>query len=349
MTQRSRAIRRAWLVSCVLFALAGSGCADVMHFLVPPPSHAVESGAERFSPDLVLEHVRLADEATVVSVAIRAGRIAKITAPAAMGRLAPRTRRLELSGARLDVPLTDAHVHLAGTALLADALDGSGLADAAAVCARLASVPRQFDGDWTWVVGLSRETLATLNAAALQACAPDAAAVFSAPDGHGLLLSRAALGLLPESVRALADAEGRLVGAAARRAWRALPAPRRQRIAPLLVRLLTQLSERGIGEVHAMGESVQTLRVLRELERVRRLPVRVRVYLDAHDPATPTALQEEAARGRPSRPPLVTVAGVKLWLDGTLGGRTAPRLRGCAGAGQPGDPGRRAADVDRAM
>ncbi|MEY3011970.1 MAG: hypothetical protein RIT45_705, partial [Pseudomonadota bacterium] len=159
------------------------------------------------------------------------------------------------------------------------------------------------------------------------ACAPDVAAVFSSPDGHGLLLTRAALALLPEAIRGLADGDGRLRAAAARRAWRALPAPRRQRIAPLLVRLLTQLSERGIGEVHAMGESTQTLRVLQELERARRLPVRVRVYLDAHDPQTPTVLREAAARGRPSRPPLVTVAGVKLWLDGTLGGRTAA-LRG---------------------
>ncbi|MCB9740920.1 MAG: amidohydrolase family protein [Deltaproteobacteria bacterium] len=301
-----------------------SGCADIMAFIIPPPTRLADSEASRMAPDLVLDHVRLAEGATQVSIAIRAGRIAEVGPNIPASRTSSRTRRLDLQGAVVEPNVADAHIHLAGTAMLADAILVQGVETRDAFCERLRQSPSQLGSDWQWVVGASRALFASLDPAALPSCDEKRRWVASAPDGHGLRLSPGAVALLPDPLRQkVATAGGRVEGAMARDVWRRLPPPRRQRLGPLMVKTLRELAERGIGEVHAMGESVATLRVLRDLARRGRVPIRVYVYLDAHDPEIEAALSDASRTPSTGRPPLVAVAGAKVWLDGTLGGKTA--------------------------
>lgn len=316
--------RRWWPLLVTVSALVFGGCADIMAFIVPPPTRLTDSEAGRMAPDLVLDHVRLAESATQVSIAIRAGRITEIGPSIPATRTSQRTRRIDLQGAIVEPSAADAHVHLAGTAMLADAIVVAGVETPDAFCERLRESPSQLGSDWHWVVGASRALFERLEPAALRGCEKDWRWVASAPDGHGLRLSQGAIALLPEPLRQhVTTAGGRVEGASARDAWRRLPAPRRQRLGPLLVKTLRELAHRGIGEVHAMGESVATLRVLRNLARQGRVPIRVYVYLDAHDPETDAALKDASGAPPAGRTPLVAVAGVKVWLDGTLGGKTA--------------------------
>lgn len=316
--------RRWWPLLLAASVFVFAGCADIMAFIIPPPTRLADSEASRMAPDLVLDHVRLAESATEVSIAVRAGRIAEIGPSIPASRTSRRTRRLDLRGAVVEPSVADAHVHLAGSAMLADAILVQGVETRQAFCERLRQSPTQLGSEWQWVVGVSRALFERLDPATLAGCGDESRWVVSAPDGHGLKLSPGAIALLPDSLRQqVAQAGGQVEGAMARDVWRRLPAPRRQRLGPLMIKTLRDLAERGIGEVHAMGESVATLRVLRDLARQGRLPIRVLVYLDAHDPETDAALADASRAVTTGRTPLVAVAGVKVWLDGTLGGRTA--------------------------
>lgn len=319
---RSLGVIRAAFFVAVVFGAAG--CAEIRAFLIPPPSHAAQSAAPELAPDLIIDHVRLPGAATVVSLSIRAGRVANIT-PGGQGlQVGTRTIRYDVADAVAVPSSADAHVHLAGAAMLTDAASAAAASTPGELCRMVAELGGQHGGAWRWVVGVRAEAAGDHDADSLEACAPGVAVVLSAPDGHGLLLSAAAVMLLPRELQPVArQARGRLRAGLGRLAWRSLPPPRRQRLGPLMVRTLAQFAERGVGEVHAMGESVHTLRILQDLERSRRLPIRVRVYLDAHDSATPAAIAKTATADRNGRKALVQLAGVKVWLDGTLGGKTA--------------------------
>ena len=104
---------------------------------------------------------------------------------------------------------------------------------------------------------------------------------------------------------------------------------------------LRGLSARGVTTIHVMGARPELQTILEELDASGRLRARCRLYLAWPSPATAAWLgrkakarrpirrasspllgtQQQSLRGTESR--LVDALGVKVWLDGTLGSRSA--------------------------
>ena len=173
MIRRLECQRMSGRIFAILALLGASACADVMKFLVPPASFKAESRASASTAEVVLDGVRLADEATPVQVAIRAGRVVAIGVDIARAHVDGTTRRISLGGQILQPSFTDAHVHLAGAAMLADAVfvragDFSGLHDAKARLTK--EVGRRGSSlgphDWLWLLGLDNAQMRALDAEA---------------------------------------------------------------------------------------------------------------------------------------------------------------------------------------
>lgn len=325
------------------------GCTNLRNFLIPPANHARVRADQTKTPSLILDSVMLPGEATVNSVAIGEGSILHIAPASAVPVGAPAMMHISRRGLRAEPSWSDAHIHLSGAAQLQDAVALTGAATmvpaafAEAVGGRIRSMR---PGGWVWCLGAQEPLLQALGEQKLAQLVGAAPVWISAADGHGALLSPGALKLLPgplaETVR---KRGGRVEGELARHAWRAMPlAP--GRTMALMVALLRKFASEGVGEVHTMGESVAVMRMLELLAKQHRLPIRVRVYLDAADPDIDEVLTRGAAtvssgrRLRALRDPRsrLQLAGLKVWLDGSLGARTAmlrSPYRDGAGSGEP--------------
>ncbi len=283
----SRGSRRGrWLLALLTGSAA---CSEIRDFLIPPAS--IESPTRRdrpsSTPTLAIDDVLLPGETTPSSVGLRSGRIVAITRGRALPSDDPHLQRVAGDGQPLVPALTDAHVHLEGAALLRDAvlLRGDSAARPGALATALGE-QQVAASAWLWALGPQPALISGLDADSLQAMAGTMPVWLSPADGHGALLSARACAMLPSPLRERAlTARGRLDDALARRAWWAMPR-RAARVSALLLSELRDHAARGVVEVHAMAESVATLRMLEALDATGRLPVRVLVYLDADEPAT---------------------------------------------------------------
>ena len=315
-----------------------TACAEVRAFLVPPPSHG-GAATVRAGPKYadVLVHVgRIhgggADER---ALALRDGRIiARGTRFQVESLLGPSTQVVRLGRGVAFPGFVDAHVHLDGAALLGDAADLRAATTKAEVATALqnARVVMSDGTDWLWGFGLDRTLAAQLSGSDIDGLLASPAWLSTA-DGHGAVVNTALIKLLPpaEASEVLA-LKGRLDGAVAQRAWRALPPVRLQRWKPLLLDVLVRLQRVGVTEVHSMGASAALFAALTALDREGRLPLRCVLYYDGERPEGQALLQPPKKTSNPADKPLsrpwapsrrVRVAGVKFWLDGTLGARTA--------------------------
>ena len=325
---------RACLLLLLALSLGSTGCASVRDFLIPPPGPARKLARATTTPSLRLESVTLPDASTASTVVIGGGRLLEVT-PVANGGDRPQAAvRVTRPGMRLEPSWTDAHVHLSGAALLQDAvvLKGAAGRDVRAfgelVAPRVAAIR---PGSWVWCLGAQPALLGALDQDKLAQLVGVAPVWISAADGHGALLSPGAVQLLPKALaEQIHGNHGRIDGALARHAWRSLPLSPGRTMA-LMLTLLRTYAAAGVGEIHAMGESVAVLRMLALLAKQRRLPIRVVVYLDADDPAVEELFQRVAA-GKPIDEGIdlghdprarLQLAGLKVWLDGSLGARTA--------------------------
>lgn len=344
-------VRRVWLglALCATTVVAASGCSGLRDFIVPPAEN-VKQGGKRARPldmHLVVYDARLAD-GRKVAIGARDGRIALIADRATLAlRVGASTATVEARGAHVTAGLTDAHVHLEGAALLQDAVDLRTVRTTAALQqaleARRGLIPV---GGWVWGFGLQPALAAQLDVDALEKLAPELPVWLSTADGHGAQLSKTLLGQLPVTLRTrVAAAKGRVTESLARRAWYGLRPPAGEHLKPFVVRLLKRWALHGITSAHVMGARPELQVLLEELESAGRLPMRVRLYRAWPAPGTAAWLARLAekrrvlarrsaavAQSKSTKPvvaplaasmPLVTVAGVKVWLDGTLGARTA--------------------------
>jgi predicted amidohydrolase YtcJ len=88
-----------------------------------------------------------------------------------------------------------------------------------------------------------------------------------------------------------------------------------------LERAVALYASRGWTGVHNMSATRADVKVLEDLARTRKLPIRVDNYLDVHE------ADELLAKGPPKEAPgLVRVRGIKLYMDGALGSRGAALL-----------------------
>ena len=331
-------VLRRWSCARLVISLAAlgalSGCTRVRNFLIPPANHAQVRASQTTTPSLILESVMLPGESSATSVAIGEGKILQVVPASAAPLGAPAMMRIARRGLRAEPSWTDAHIHLSGAAQLQDAIVLSGAAArdpaafALAVTGRFASIR---PGGWVWCLGAQEPLLQALGQEKLADLFGGVPIWISAADGHGAVLSPGAIKLLPTALAEVVhEREGRVDGEIARHAWRAMPlAP--GRTMALMLTLLRRFAADGVGEVHTMGESVAVMRMLEQLAKQHRLPIRVRVYLDAADPDIDEVLTRGAAtvssgrRLRSLRDPRsrLQLAGLKVWLDGSLGARTA--------------------------
>jgi predicted amidohydrolase YtcJ len=313
-----------------LAMVAAAACGQLQRFLVPPPEDRPTTAAVLHAPDLIVTAGGMRGADGPVGLVLRDGRIDARTTPALAEAIAGKAPVMRMRTAVVAPGFVDAHVHLEGTALLADALDLRHCTDEAGLRKALAGHPQQVP--WTWGWGLPLDLWQRLDARTLDQLAPDRPLYLSRADGHGALCSTTATRLLPaELVREVTAASGRIAEDLAERAWRQLPPPAIQRLKPLVLELLVRMQRQGITEVHAMGASAGLYAALLELEAEGRLGTRVRLYLDGAREEGRRLLQTGERPGEVAaaagvhrfRSRLLTVAGVKLWLDGTLGARTA--------------------------
>lgn len=350
---------------CIACALSVGGCKTVRDFLVPPQTGTNlrtnrPNGAIR--ADLVLRHAHYGAGKTGM-VAVGKGRILAVGDEKDVAKfIGPGTPLRDVRAGYLAPAFVDSHVHLDGMALVTDAVDLSGVRSPEGVAAKLLRADELIGTQgWLWAVGASNQLLAKLDADKLDAFKPGLRVWISAADGHAAVVSSALLETLPRvGFPLVKGTHGQLEAVTARAVWRLLPMPSTARARPLILAALKGLAEKGVATVHTMGASLPFVALLAQLERSGRLQTRVLVYLDAEAPMVDRYIAERVARRQPRKPnepprtptPLVDdethkvkVVGIKLWLDGTLGARTAALSSPYADA--PGTKGRLLADGDR--
>jgi hypothetical protein len=245
--------------------------------------------------------------------------------------------RIDLGGATVLPGLADAHTHLQALGAASRQLDlraATSEAEAAdMVREAAASAP---PGRWIRGRGWDQNAWpggAMPGRAALDRVAPDTPVVLARVDGHALWVNGCALARAgisastpdPEGGEILRDARGApsgvLVDAAADRLEARLPAPGADEVRADLLAALELCRRAGLTAVHDLGTGPEALAALRALERERRLPLRVAVYLGGRWEQVEAALRGPIERGG-----LLHVVGVKLFADGALGSRGAALL-----------------------
>ncbi len=282
-------------------------------------------------PDLVVTGARL-HRAAGDAVAISAGRITRVGEARTLLRArGPRTRVVEVPGGLVCPGFHDAHAHLVLTAAARREIDLHGL-DAAGV---VAAVRERADADpqATWIVGRGYEPSRFPGAgssarALLDAAAPRARVVLRSHDYHTVALNTAALratGFLPAPPdppggRVGRDAAGEPDGVlhefAARDAEARVDDGSEDALAAATCDVVRELFAAGITALHDMSAS-RHLRVLEVLDAAGALALPVFATL------APEHVEAATARAPGRR---LRVLGMKAFLDGALGSRTAHLL-----------------------
>ncbi|MEU3029770.1 amidohydrolase [Streptomyces incarnatus] len=292
--------------------------------------------------DLVLLSARLLDPATGgllphTALAARDGRIVLLGDDREARALAgPRSTVLDLRGAVVVPGLTDGHLHPVSGAERTMGVDLSGCRDLTAVRDALAGAARELPpGGWLRGWGLDPNAFGTapVGHAALAPVLDGVPALLDLFDGHSLLASERALELagidgprtFAQGSEIVCDAEGRPTGllledAACELAEAAAPKPTEAQIRARTAEVLGAMAAAGLTGGHAMDGT--GLDVYAALEAEDALPLRLRVHPwcrpETDDDALAGLIRLQGSGGA-----LWRVAGVKLFMDGTIDNGTA--------------------------
>jgi predicted amidohydrolase YtcJ len=272
------------------------------------------------------------------------GRIRMVGPAAQVQKSASRlTPRYELPDALVTPGMVDGHTHLALWALNRRRVELSGLRTHEEVIARVAAA-RPAQG---WVIGQGWDANGW-------ASPPDRYALdrvqrvpvyLDSLDVHAAWLNSAALAAAgitrdvpdPYGGRIVRDANGEPTGLLLERAVELviphLPEPPDEVLDEALRQAQQEVHRLGVTGIHEV-ETMQTLAAWQRMERAGKLALRVLF----HPPvaALPGLIQRGIRSGQGS--PWLTIGGVKLFLDGSLGSRTAWMLEPYAGSHDRGMP-----------
>ncbi|MEU5219807.1 amidohydrolase [Streptomyces sp. NPDC020807] len=296
--------------------------------------------------ELVLLSARLLDPGTGAFLPHTAlavseeGRIAALGDDAGIRALAgPGTTVVDLKGAVVTPGLVDGHIHPVSGAELSAGLDLSGCADVDDVRKALArEVRRLRRGEWLFAWGLDPNVFGDrpVGTAPFDSVLDRVPAFLLLFDAHSALASRRALELAgvdgprtfaQASAEVVCDADGRPTGllledAACELVERVAPKPTPEERREGLAAALRGMAAAGLTGGHAMDANGESLALYEELDAAGELPLRLRVApwcQPGTDEDGVRALIEQQGRGGA----LWGVAGVKLFMDGTIDNGTA--------------------------
>jgi predicted amidohydrolase YtcJ len=285
----------------------------------------------------------------------QAGRIQLVGSASEVERAAPRgVPRYDLPSALVTPGFVDGHTHLAMWARNRGRVELAGLRTEAEVLARVAAVhPRQ-----GWVIGQGWDAngwSSPPHRLALDAVQPGPVYLDSL-DVHAAWLNTAALtaaGITrdvadPFGGRIVRDGDGAPTGLLLERAIELvqpyLPEAGPQALEAALLEAQAEAHRLGITGVHDV-EGMETLAAFQRLEAAGKLQMRVLF----HPPVAslPRLIGEGIRSGQGSG--WVTIGGIKMFLDGSLGSRTAWMLQPYEGSRDRGMPITSEADARTAM
>ncbi|MGW8358280.1 amidohydrolase [Streptomyces wedmorensis] len=268
------------------------------------------------------------------------GRIAALGDDREIRALAgPATTVVDLKGAVVTPGLVDGHVHPVSGAELTHGLDLSYCADLDDVRSALAREARSLGrGEWLFGWGLDPNVFGDLpvGIAPFDAVLDGIPAFLLLFDAHSALASRRALELAgvdgprtfaQASAEVVCDAAGRPTGllqedAACELVERVAPRPTREESRERLAAALRSMAAAGLTGGHAMDANGESLALYGDLDAAGDLPLRLRVA-----PWCQPGTDADGVRGlieqQGTGGSLWRVAGVKLFMDGTVDNGTA--------------------------
>ncbi|MFF8595359.1 amidohydrolase [Streptomyces sp. NPDC015220] len=296
------------------------------------------------SPDLVLLSARLLDPGTGgllphTALAAGGGRITHLGDDREVRALAgPATTVIDLKGAVVTVGFTDGHLHPVSGAERTMGVDLSGCHDLTAVRAALAErVAALTPGAWLRGWGLDPNAFgdAPVAAASLGPVLDGVPALIDLFDGHSVLASTRALELagvdgprrFEQAAEIVCDSEGRPTGllledAACEIVEAVAPRPTGAEVRARTAEVLREMAAAGLTGGHAMDANGASLEILAALEADGALPLRFRVAPWCQPGADADAVAE-LIRMQGVGGGLWRVAGVKMFMDGTIDNGTA--------------------------
>ena len=283
--------------------------------------------------DLIVTNGRLWPVTTAPrpgAVAVAGGRIAALgDADDVLWLRGPSTRVLDAAGGTVLPGLRDAHIHLFHWALGLERLDLRGLARDEVLAAVAERAATTADDDWIEGAGWDHRRIEAPTAAELDAHTGGRPAVLWSQDFHAIWASTAALraaGLGPTTTDPFGgsivrdrrgDPTGLLLEKATDAMQRALPGPSPERADAALACAQVEMHRRGVVAVDEMA-SLERHDVYGRAAARGDLRLRVRLMVRAERFAAIAGLGlPPGGDGR------LTLGGVKVFADGTLGARTA--------------------------
>lgn len=293
---------------------------------------------------LVLLSARLLDVTTGellphTALAVSDGRIAALGSDQDMRALAgPATTVIDLRGGLVTPGLVDGHLHPVSGAELTHGLDLSGRTDLDQVRRAVAEAARSLaPGAWLHAWGLDPNAFGDrpVSAAALDGAFGDVPALLQLFDAHSTLASPRALELagvdgprgFAQAAEIVCDDAGRPTGLLLEDAACALVEAAAPRLTgaerrELLVTALGKMAAAGLTGGHAMDANGDSLALFGELDANGALPLRLRVapwcQPDTDAETLRAIIEQQGTGGRRWQ-----VAGVKLFMDGTIDNGTA--------------------------
>lgn len=284
------------------------------------------------APDLVLTARRihvLGDRPPAQALLIRGGRIAAAGTAGEVRAAAPPGARTEHVDAVVTPGLTDAHVHLTTWALARRQVDLNAARTLDDGVAAVAEAARKGEG-WVRGLGWDRHRWGGLPAKeALDRVCPDRPAFLLSHDIHGAWVNTEALrrcGITrdtpdPAGGEIVRDAQGEPTGVLLEKAMRLveshLPQPSAQEVRAALLEAQAEAHELGLTGVHSVEVTGLEDFAAMEQDGVLRLRVLQSIPLARLDHAIAVGLRS----GFGSE--WLRIGGVKMFMDGALGSRTA--------------------------
>lgn len=275
----------------------------------------------------------LGDHVPVEALLIHAGRVAAIGSEAEVRAAAPaRVPTMRLPGATITPGLTDAHVHLTAWALARQRVELGGARTLAEGLERIAADAAARPDGWVQGLGWDLHRWGGMpDRAALDRILPERPAYFESHDIHAAWLNSEALrrcGITAETpdpeggqiVRDPATAEptGILLENAKQLAVAHLPQPSPAEVRSALLDAQREAHRLGLTGVHSVEPT--GLADFGVLEAADELRLRVLQHIPL---AHLDAAIELGVRSGYRSPDWIRVGGVKMFLDGALGSRTA--------------------------